>query len=148
MRSVLVLCAALGVVVVALATCGCPAHHRRGIEFGMSLAQARAVVGAEPCDLFELQGGVVALFPPRGPFAACERHPRREAGAAPLPAASIREIPNWYDHLQVLFDRTGRLVADTRPGEAECISTRDGPVRGECELSALSDEACARLIGG
>ncbi|MEM7310478.1 MAG: hypothetical protein AAF682_27625 [Planctomycetota bacterium] len=113
--------------------------HVPGLEFGMSLEEVVELVGRPPKRIVRFRGGTVAYFE--------QRVFRRTQPGEPLPPVEeLAELPYIYAALQVLFDRRGKLVADTRMGESNCIHTDRGSHPRKTSLAQLSDAELRELI--
>jgi len=140
----------LASVLAACAACSGSGPHHDGLRYGMSLVEARDAIGRNPCDTASWRGGVVAGFHRSGFVgldATTDCRPNAANLASVRPVDEKRDLPARYAHFQLLFDRRGRLVADTLVWESDRVSTREGDLRGYSDLTEMPDDVYAALVG-
>lgn len=122
-----------------------PVPHHEGIEFGMTTTEVVKVMGSEPDVVVEYHGGLFLFYLNAWPGSTVTLGTSLDA---PLKVYDKDGIPYEYNHLQLLFNRNGGLVADTIVGESGYVRTVLGTHWWHDDISGLSEDDLARLIEG
>lgn len=120
-------------------------HERyRQLKIGMTLAQARGLLGSPAC-VVKLRSGVVAYWATSYLWDQPEDDPAQWDW--PERVATLASLWKPYGAVQALFAKSGSLVAYTRIGEEVAIHTARGRFRGD-RLDQLDSAFLDELIDG
>ncbi len=112
----------------------CNSQMKRGkafatIHLGDSTDMIFSAFGGRPDATVDFRGYSIMYYFGRFPGIS-------KRGEVPEKVVSLRELPWYYDAIQLMISPAGRLVAKGWCGEATHVETEEGPIKGS-DLSVL-----------